>query len=146
MIDQAQELTYKIEVGNKGILSWIMTVDHKRIGIMYLFSAIMFFLIGGSEALLMRIQLAQPENKFLGPDAYNQIFTMHGTTMIFLAVMPLAAGFGNYLIPLLIGARDMAFPKLNALSYWTYLFGGVFMYSSFLLGARRMMDGSVMLL
>ena len=134
MIEQTQGLRYKPEISTKGILSWIMTVDHKRIGIMYLFSAIMFFLIGGSEAMLMRIQLAQPENKFLGPDAYNQIFTMHGTTMIFLAVMPLAAGFGNYLVPLMIGARDMAFPKLNALSYWTYLFGGVFMYSSFLFG------------
>ena len=102
MIEHAQEIIYKTEIGKKGILSWIMTVDHKRIGIMYLFSAIMFFLIGGSEALLMIIQLAQPENKFLGPDAYNQIFTMHGTTMIFLAVMPLAAGFGNYLVPLMI--------------------------------------------
>jgi cytochrome c oxidase subunit 1 len=94
----------------------------------------LFFLVGGFEALLMRIQLAQPDGKFLSPDMYNQIFTMHGTTMIFLVVMPLAAGFGNYLIPLMIGARDMAFPKLNALSYWTFLFGGVFMYSSFIFG------------
>jgi len=115
-------------------LSWLMTVDHKRIGIMYLLTAAVFFVFGGLEALLMRIQLAQPENKFLSPDVYNQIFTMHGTTMIFLAVMPLAAGFGNYLVPLMIGARDMAFPKLNALSYWTYLFAGCFMYSSFFLG------------
>jgi len=111
-----------------------MTVDHKRIGILYLLTASVFFLAGGLEALLMRIQLARPENKFLAPDVYNQIFTMHGTTMIFLVVMPLAAGFGNYLIPLMIGARDMAFPKLNALSYWTFLFGGVFMYSSFAFG------------
>jgi len=111
-----------------------MTVDHKRIGIMYLLSAALFFLVGGLEALLMRIQLAQPESKFLTPDMYNQIFTMHGTTMIFLAVMPLAAGFGNYLIPLMIGARDMVYPKLNALSYWTFLFGGLFMYSSFFFG------------
>jgi len=117
-----------------GILSWIMTVDHKRIGILYLLSATIFFILGGFEALLMRIQLAQPENKFLSPDLYNQIFTMHGTTMIFLAVMPFAAGFGNYFVPLMIGARDMAFPKLNALSYWTFLFAGFFMYSSFFLG------------
>lgn len=117
-----------------GFLSWIMTVDHKRIGILYLLSAAVFFMVGGFEALLMRIQLAQPENKFLSPDIYNQIFTMHGTTMIFLAVMPFAAGFGNYLIPLLLGARDMVFPKLNALSYWSFLFGGLFMYSSFFFG------------
>jgi len=115
-------------------LSWIMTVDHKRIGILYLITAFFFFLFGGIEAFLMRLQLAQPGNKVLSPDLYNQVFTMHGTTMIFLAVMPLAAGFGNYLVPLMIGARDMAFPKLNALSYWTYLFAGCFMYSSFFLG------------
>jgi cytochrome c oxidase subunit 1 len=117
-----------------GFLSWIMTVDHKRIGILYLLSATVFFMVGGLEALLMRIQLAQPESKFLSPDMYNQIFTMHGTTMIFLVVMPLSAGFGNYIIPLMIGARDMAFPKLNALSYWSFLFGGLFMYSSFMFG------------
>src|SRR5574338_1684817 len=83
-------------------LSWIMTVDHKRIGIMYLVTAFIFFLFGGVEAFLMRLQLAQPGNKVLSPDMYNQIFTMHGTTMIFLAVMPLAAGFGNYFVPLMI--------------------------------------------
>ena len=92
-----------------------MTVDHKRIGILYIVSAFIFFIAGGIEALLMRIQLAQPENKFLSPDTYNQIFTMHGTTMIFLVVMPLSAGFGNYVVPLMLGARDMAFPKLNAI-------------------------------
>lgn len=122
------------ELGSSGLLSWIMTVDHKRIGILYLVSAFIFFLVGGTEAILMRTQLAQANNTFLSPDAYNQVFTMHGTTMIFLVVMPLSAGFGNYLVPLLIGARDMAFPKLNALSYWTFLFGGIFMYSSFLFG------------
>jgi cytochrome c oxidase subunit 1 len=117
-----------------GFLSWITTVDHKRIGILYLYSAFIFFLVGGVEALLMRIQLARPENTFLSPDTYNQVFTMHGTTMIFLVVMPMAVGFGNYFVPLMIGARDMAFPKLNALSYWTFIFGGIFMYSSFLFG------------
>ncbi|MBE0672749.1 MAG: cytochrome c oxidase subunit I [Anaerolineales bacterium] len=134
MTTQVREIPHKVNIATSGLLSWIMTVDHKRIGILYLFSAFIFFLVGGIEALLMRIQLAQPDNKFLSPDVYNQIFTMHGTTMIFLVVMPLAAGFGNYLVPLMIGARDMAFPKLNALSYWTYLFGGVFMYSSFAFG------------
>lgn len=117
-----------------GLISWLLTVDHKRIGILYLLSASLFFLVGGLEALLIRIQLARPENTFLSPDTYNQVFTMHGTTMIFLVVMPLAAGFGNYMVPLMIGARDMAFPKLNALSFWTFLFGGLFMYSSFVFG------------
>ncbi len=131
---QAQSLPKMQDKSESGLLSWLMTVDHKRIGIMYLVTAFLFFLVGGTEALLMRLQLAQPNGKVLTPDQYNQIFTMHGTTMIFLVVMPLAAGFGNYFVPLLIGARDMAFPKLNALSYWTYLFAGIFMYSSFVFG------------
>jgi cytochrome c oxidase subunit 1 len=118
----------------QGLVSWLTTVDHKRIGILYSVSAVVFFLAGGIEALLMRTQLAAANNHFLGPDAYNQVFTMHGTTMIFLVVMPLSAGLGNYLVPLMLGARDMAFPKLNALGYWTFLFGGLFMYSSFLFG------------
>ena len=134
MTAQAQGITHKKELGSSGLLSWLMTVDHKRIGILYIVSAFIFFLLGGTEALLMRLQLAQPNNTFLTPDLYNQIFTMHGTTMIFLVVMPLSAGFGNYIVPIMIGARDMAFPKLNALSYWTFLFGSVFMYSSFLFG------------
>jgi cytochrome c oxidase subunit 1 len=134
MTTAAQAIPKKYSHLESGFLSWITTVDHKRIGIMYLVTSFLFFFVGGAEALLMRIQLMKAENKFLSPDAYNQIFTMHGTTMIFLVVMPLAAGFGNYFVPLLIGARDMAFPKLNALSYWTYLFGGVFMYSSFIFG------------
>jgi cytochrome c oxidase subunit 1 len=134
MTVQAASISHKGETGRSGPLSWIMTVDHKRIGILYIYSAFIFFLIGGIEALLMRTQLAKADNTFLSGNLYNQIFTMHGTTMIFLVVMPFSAGFGNYLVPLMIGARDMAFPKLNALSYWTYLFGGVFMYSSFLFG------------
>lgn len=134
MTIQAQGVAQRRDTPINGLLSWIMTIDHKRIGILYLYSAFIFFLVGGLEALLIRIQLAQPDNTFLGADTYNQIFTMHGTTMIFLVVMPMSVGFGNYFVPLMIGARDMAFPKLNALSYWTYLFGGVFMYSSFLFG------------
>src|SRR5947209_10591646 len=118
----------------KGIWSWITTIDHKKIGILYGVTAVAFFLIGGLEALLLRWQLGSPNNTFLSADVYNQIFTMHGTTMIFLAVMPLSAGCANYLVPLQIGARDVAFPRLNAAGYWIFLVGGLFMYSSFLLG------------
>ena len=117
-----------------GIMSWIMTVDHKRLGIMYLVTAVVFFIIGGIEALIIRSQLAVPGSTLVNPDAYNQIFTMHGTTMVFLAVMPLNSGFGNYFVPLMIGARDMAFPRINALGYWLFLFGGILLYSSFFLG------------
>ena len=109
----------------KGLWSWITTVDHKRIGILYGVTAFLFFLIGGLEALLIRWQLGAPDKTFLSPEAYNQLFTMHGTTMIFLGVMPLSAMFFNYFIPLQIGARDVAFPRLNAYSYWVFLFGGL---------------------
>jgi cytochrome c oxidase subunit 1 len=117
-----------------GVWSWVTTVDHKRIGILYGATAFFFFLVGGSEALLIRLQLARPNGRVLTAEAYNQIFTMHGLTMIFLVVMPLSAAFFNYLVPLMIGARDVAFPRLNAFSYWLFLFGGLFLYSSFLLG------------
>lgn len=118
----------------KGFWSWFTTVDHKKIGILYGFTAFAFFIVGGLEALLIRLQLARPDGKVLSAETYNQLFTMHGLTMIFLVVMPLSAAFFNYLIPLMIGARDVAFPRLNAFSYWAFLFGGLFMYSSFLLG------------
>jgi len=114
-----------------GLLDWFTTVDHKKIGIMYLVTSAVFFALAGLEALLMRIQLSQPRAEFLGPGAYNALFTMHGTTMIFLAVMPWLLGFANFIVPLQIGARDMAFPKLNALSYWLFLFGGLLLYFSF---------------
>lgn len=117
-----------------GLLAWVASVDHKQIGIMYLVTTLVFFLIGGLEALVMRIQLARPENDFISPELYNQLFTMHGTTMIFLVVMPLLIGFGTYLIPLMIGARDMIFPRLNALSLWLFIFGGLLLYFSFLAG------------
>jgi cytochrome c oxidase subunit I len=117
-----------------GLLSWVASVDHKQIGILYLGTAFFFFLVGGFEALLIRLQLAQPGERLLSPEHYNQIFTMHGTTMIFLVVMPALLGFATYLVPLMIGARDMAFPRLNALSYWILLFGGLFLYFSFLAG------------
>ncbi len=117
-----------------GLWSWITTVDHKRIGALYGTTAFIFFLIGGLEALVIRSQLARPENHLVGADVFNQMFTMHGTTMIFLAVMPLAASFFNFMIPLMIGARDVAFPRLNAFSYWVFLFGGIFLHLSFVFG------------
>ncbi|MFL6205627.1 MAG: cytochrome c oxidase subunit I [Acidimicrobiales bacterium] len=117
-----------------GWRSWVSTVDHKKIGIMYGASALVFLIIGGIEALAIRSQLAAPEQKLMSADLYNQVFTMHGVTMIFLAVMPFGAAFMNYLIPLQIGARDVAFPRLNALSFWTFLVGGIFLNSSWLLG------------
>ncbi len=118
----------------KGWASWLTTVDHKKIGIMYYVTAFVFFLVGGIEALVIRIQLARPEQALISADAYNQIFTMHGLTMIFFAVMPLGAGFFNFLMPLQIGARDVAFPRLNAYSYWVFLAAGIFMYSGVILG------------
>ena len=114
--------------------SWVTTVDHKRIGILYGYTSFAFFILGGLEALLIRTQLARPENTVVDADTYNQLFTTHGLTMIFLVVMPLGSAFMNYLIPLMIGARDVAFPRLNALSYWVYLLGGLFIYSSWVLG------------
>jgi len=118
----------------EGLLSWVASVDHKQIGLMYLLASLAFFLVGGLEALLMRIQLGTPNNTFLSPAAYNQIFTMHGTTMIFLVVVPMLVGFATYLVPLMIGARDMAFPRLNAFSFWIFLFGGLLLYYSFIAG------------
>ncbi len=115
--------------------SWITTVDHKRIAVLYGITALGFFLVGGIEALLIRIQLSQPDNTFLTAARYNELFTMHGTTMIFLVVMPLEIGlFANFALPLLIGARDVAFPRLNAFSYWLFLFGALFLHASFLFG------------
>ena len=115
-------------------MSWLTTVDHKRIGILYGASALAFFLIAGLEALLIRLQLARPEGQLIGAQRYNELFTMHGTSMVFLALMPLSVAFFNYLIPLMIGARDVAFPRLNALSYWVFLLGGLFLNASWLVG------------
>src|SRR3990172_3098548 len=116
--------------GRDGLIDWATTTDHKRIGILYLFTTAFFFLVGGVEALLMRIQLGSPDNTFLDPVTYNQLFTLHGTTMIFMVIVPIAAGFGNFLVPLMIGARDMAFPRLNMLSWWLLVAGGVVLYGS----------------
>ncbi|GBC87436.1 Cytochrome c oxidase subunit 1 [bacterium HR12] len=117
-----------------GFWSWVTTVDHKKIGILYGVTAFAFFLVGGVEALLIRLQLARPEQQLLSPSVYNEMFTMHGITMVFFVVMPLSAAFINYLVPLMIGARDVAFPRLNAFSYWVFLFSGIFTYSSWFLG------------
>jgi cytochrome c oxidase subunit 1 len=118
-----------------GLWSWITTVDHKRIGILYGATAFFFFLMGGLEAVIIRLQLIQPNNTLVGPDTYNQLFTMHGTTMIFLGVMPLSAMFFNFMIPLQLGARDVAFPRLNAFSYWVFLLGGILINVSWLFNA-----------
>ena len=118
----------------RGIGSWLATVDHKRIGMMYGVTAFFFFLLGGVEALVIRLQLATPNADFVDADTYNRLFTMHGTTMVFLVVMPLSAAFFNLLVPLMIGARDVAFPRLNAFSYWLFLAGGLLMNASFFTG------------
>jgi len=113
---------------------WAITVDHKRLGIMYILSGLVFFVVAGLEATAMRMQLIRPLNDFLTPQGFNQMFTMHGTTMVFLVGMPVLLGFGNFLIPLMIGARDMAFPRLNAFGFWLFLFGGALLYFSWLGG------------
>src|SRR3954468_16969079 len=113
---------------------WLATVDHKRIGILYILTSLLFFVAGGIAALLMRSQLARPNEHVFTRETYDQMFTMHGTTMIFLVVVPVFAGLANFLVPLMIGARDMAFPRLNALSYWFFLLGGIVLYASWFSG------------
>src|SRR5207237_7733293 len=127
--------TRRKSFGETYLVELIMTTDHKKIGIMYIVTAFFFFLLGGTEALLIRTQLAVPDGKVLTPEIYDQIFTMHGVTMIFLFVMPMLTGLGNYIVPLMIGARDMAFPRMNAFGYWVVLFVGLFLSISFLFGA-----------
>ncbi|MDQ3586832.1 MAG: cytochrome c oxidase subunit I [Actinomycetota bacterium] len=114
----------------KGWLSWLTTTDHKRIGVMYLYATFIWFILGGVMALIMRLQLAQPDNTLLSSETYNSLVSMHGVTMIFLFIVPVLAGFGNYFVPLMIGARDMAFPRLNALSFWLLVGGGIAFFSS----------------
>src|SRR6202171_271759 len=110
---------------------WVVTVDHKKLGILYIIYGLVMFIIGGIEATIIRIQLVVPHNHFVSPEVFNRMFTMHGTTMIFFVAMPILFGFGTYLIPLMIGARDIAFPRLNAFSFWMTTFGGVLLYFSF---------------
>ena len=120
----------RVQPEPRGWTSWVTTTDHKRIGILYMVTTFVFFCLGGVEALMMRLQLGAPDNTVVTPQVYNQLFTMHGSTMIFLFVVPMMAGLANYFVPLMIGARDMAFPRLNALSYWLLLAGGIVFYSS----------------
>jgi cytochrome c oxidase subunit 1 len=122
---------YRADWRRGRVASWVTTVDHKRIGLLYIGTSLVFFAAGGLLALLMRAQLAQADEHFITRHSYNELFTIHGTTMIFLFIVPFWAGLANYLVPLMIGARDMAFPRLNALSYWLFLFGGVTLFLSF---------------
>jgi cytochrome c oxidase subunit I len=136
-IDGSLDLTPPREHENtwlETLHEWVVTVDHKKLGLMYMMMAIFFLLVGGAEVLCIRIQLAWPDNHFLSPQVFNRFFTMHGTTMVFLVGIPLVFAFGNYIIPLQIGARDMAFPRLNAFSFWMTLFGGLLLYYSFIGG------------
>jgi cytochrome c oxidase subunit 1 len=130
MAARAETATYPLPWHRGRLAGWVVTTDHKRIGILYLVTSLTFFAAGGILALLIRTQLIQANTDFIVRDDYNQVVTMHGTTMVFLAIVPVWAGFANFLIPLMIGARDMAFPRLNALSYWLFLFGGIVLYAS----------------
>ena len=127
-----------VQVGGRpwveALHEWVTTVDHKRLGILYILYALTFLVIGGVEAVIIRIQLMYPHNHFVSPQVFNRMFTMHGTTMIFFVAMPVLFGFANYLVPLMIGARDMAFPRLNAFSFWLTALGGFLLYFSFLGG------------
>src|SRR5690349_11743888 len=114
---------------------WVTTIDHKRIGLLYVLYALFFLVVAGVEAVVIRIQLMYPHNNFVSPQVFNRMFTMHGTTMIFFVAIPVLLGFANYLVPLMIGARDMAFPRLNAFSFWLSAFGGFLLYFS-VLGAN----------
>ena len=122
------QLTWEPE---RGFRAWVKSVNHKSIGTRYIVTALVFFLLGGLEAAAMRMQLARPDNTLLGPDRYNQVFSMHGTTMMFLFAVPIMTAVGIYLVPLMIGARNIAYPRLNALGYWTFLLGGLFIYTFF---------------
>src|SRR5262249_5909642 len=124
-----QITVHRAEAQPRGWTSWITTTDHKRIGIMYMVATFVF-IMGGTEALLLRLQLGAPNNTLVTPGTYNQLFTLHGSTMIFLFIVPMMAGIANYFVPLMIGARDMAYPKLNALSFWLLLAGGIVFYGS----------------
>src|SRR6201982_4065338 len=110
----------------------VVTVDHKKLGLMYIGTALGFFVVAGLMAVAIRLQLAIPNNTLLEPDVFNRFFTMHGTAMVFLVGMPIIAGLGNYLVPLMIGTRDMAFPRLNAFGYWMFVFGALLLYFSYL--------------
>jgi cytochrome c oxidase subunit 1/cytochrome c oxidase subunit I+III len=136
VVDERLDRLERIWQPRPGVLGWLTTTDHKRIGLLYFWTTLVLFAAGGIEALIMRVQLAQPNEHVVSPSTYDELFSMHGITMIFFFVIPMTTGaFGNYLIPLMIGAREMAFPRLNALSYWIFLASGIFMYTSLALGA-----------
>src|SRR4051794_3981091 len=128
-LQDAEKQLEEVWPHHSGVRHFLSTVDHKQIGIRYLVTAFTFFCVGGIEALTVRTQLAQPNMHVVGPEAYNQLFSMHGLTMIFLFITPMLSGFGNYFVPLMIGARDMAFPRLNAYGCWIFIASGLFMYS-----------------
>ncbi|HEU5362520.1 MAG TPA: cbb3-type cytochrome c oxidase subunit I, partial [Gaiellaceae bacterium] len=129
------ELLEQMWEGRPGILGWLTTTDHKKIGLLYFWTTLVLFGAGGVEALLMRTQLIAPNQHVVSPSTYDELFTLHGVTMIFFFIIPMTTGaFGNYLLPLIIGARDMAFPRMNALSYWIFLGSGIFLYTSLALG------------
>src|ERR1041384_6988229 len=121
----------------EGAYGWLDDIDQKSLGRRYLVTAFAFFLLGGVLAALMRLQLSRPDNDLIGPDVYNQLFTTHGTTMMFLFAVPVMQGLGIYLVPLMVGARAIAFPRLVAFSYWMFLFGGLFLYAAFLVNVGR---------
>jgi len=125
---------FRRPTASTGLVSWLTTVDHKRLGILYIAASVGFFVLGSLEAFLIRLQLAAPEQRLIHPDLYNQLFTVHGLTMVFFVVMPMGIGLANYFVPLQIGARDLAFPRLNAFGFWVFLMSGLILYSSFLLG------------
>src|SRR6516165_4886724 len=129
-----RERTQASESWTAVLHDWVTTVDHKKIGIMYVLMALVFLVIAGLEAVCMRVQLFSAQANVVSPDFFNQLFTLHGTTMVFFMGMPILIGTGNYMVPLMIGARDMAFPRLNALGFWVSLFGGILVYSSFATG------------
>src|SRR5258705_4310905 len=121
--------------GTSSLLAWFSSVDHKQIGILYICTALVFLLIGGAEAIAIRLQLVMPNNTLIGPSFFNQLFTMHGTTMVFLVGMPILTGFAHYLVPLMIGASDVAFPRLHAFRFWLVPLGGILLHYSFLTGS-----------
>jgi len=141
VVDHQPSVVLRRPKSTTGVWSWFTTVDHKKIGIMYGAAALIFFLVGGIEALLIRLQLFQANGSVLTASQYNELFTMHGTTMVFLVGMPMAVGFGNYFVPLMIGARDVAFPRINAFGFWVVCAGAVFLYSSFIPGVNGVPNG-----
>src|SRR5436189_3683694 len=133
--EETLERLERIWESRPGLLGWLTTTDHKRIGLLYFWTTLALFGAGGAEALLIRTQLAQPNQHVVSPQTFDELFSMHGITMIFFFIIPMTTGaFGNYLLPLLLGARDMAFPRMNALSFWVFLASGIFIYASLFIG------------